>query len=163
MQPDFVPGVATDYQNFVFDSDEIGPSATPDDLYTSSGSAHLDLTQGGGMSTGSGYDLSGLAKAVPEVATTVIKTVGNLARPPVPQIPTPPSVPNLPASLPPLGPPPAPPPPAAPVPVAGAGTVAPSGRLSTGAKVAIGLGVAGLAVGGGLLLMSAAGKRRRPS
>lgn len=172
--PGEVPDVATDFSKYTFDSDAIGPSSdTSEDVLTSSGTtAHLDLTNAGSGSTmggGSGLDISGIVKTGVDAAVNITKTIGGLAVPPVPKLPTPPSVPQLPSTIPslPSGPSqpatqPQPTQPAAPG--GGSGTPSAAGTaqpgLSTGAKVAIGLGVGGLVVGGALVIASASKKRR---
>ena len=141
--------------------DQPGSYGPPKDVFTGS-------TSGGGSSaSGGGIDLSGLVKSAGDAAGSVIKSLGNLTTPPTPKIPTPPAPPNLPTSLP-L--PPAPPGqsgPPAPAPTAnnqpaaggpGAGMQA-APKLSKGAKIAIGVGIGGMVVGGGLLVASAVGRK----
>lgn len=173
---DDVPEVAEEYgppNPFEASPDQPGSYGPPSDVFSGGGSSTGSSTGSG--SSGGTIDLSGLVKAAGDAVGSVVKTVTGLATPPAPKIPTPPSAPNLPATLPPapLAPTPQAPtntpggivPSAGPqVPgSAGGGTVAATPgapRLSTGAKVAIGLGVGGILVGGGLLIASAAGERK---
>lgn len=163
------PQVASEYAELpTFDSDAIGPSEYSDgELLDSSGSAaHVDLTGGAPSMSGSGgLDITGIVKTAGDAAVNLTKTIGNLSNPPAPRIPTPPAVPQLPTSLPPPqrvtpsspAPAPAAPPAASPSPVPASG----GARLSTGAKVAIGLGVGGVLLGAGLIVASTRkGKRR---
>lgn len=171
--PGDVPDVAPSYEGLTFDSDAIGPSSDPDgELLTSSGSTYLDLTSGAGggaMSAGGGLDISGIVKQAGDAAVNLTKTIGGLAQPPVPRIPTPPATPQLPASLPqtPAAPPqPAPPP--APLsadpqpgpPASQSGASPPAPRLSRGSKIAIGVGIGGIVLGTALVVTAKSKKRR---
>lgn len=165
---DNVPEVAAEYgppNPFEASPDQPGSYGPPSDVFTGGGGS-----SSGTASSGGSIDLSGLVKAAGDAVGTVVKTVSNLATPPTPQIPTPPSPPNLPATIPFLPTSPAQPgpgaTPAAP-PVRTDGGIAPSGaapavtKLSTGAKVAIGLGLGSILIGGGLLIASAGQDRKR--
>lgn len=140
----------------------------------------------GTASSGSDFDVSGIIQAGINAAGQVAKTVGQIATPflPKPQIPTPPAPPNLPAPLP--VPSRVPPVPRAPGDSPGSakradpplmrtipGLQAPANTgpqapvaaakpgMSTGAKVAIGLGLGGVVVGGGLLIAASGKKKSR--